>query len=109
VKYKLIVTDDAKNDIQKAYDYLELCRTDSGDKLMEKIEDVLSVVVENPEIYSIKYNQTRQVRVKPFQYLVLYKLYGNSVLFFQLFHEKQDSLKKKMLSEPKMKYGKKKK
>ena len=93
--YKVIVTDDAKADLQKAYDYLETERKGLGENLLLRIEHFLELLQSNPKIYAFKYKNTRQVRVKPFQYLILYKLYGNTILFFQLFHGKQHPSKKK--------------
>ena len=94
--YKLVVTDDAKADIQSAYDYLESQRKNLGETLLIKMDSVLELLHSNPEIYALKYKDTRQVRVKPFQYLILFKLYGDTILFFQLFHGKQHPVKKKI-------------
>jgi addiction module RelE/StbE family toxin len=93
--YKLFITDDAKADIQKAYDYLEKERVNSGEKLMDRIEALLEIIQNNPKLFVEKYKNVRQIRVSPFQYLMLYKIYGKRVLFFQLFHAKQHPARKK--------------
>ncbi len=94
--YKLIVTDDAKADLQKAYDYLETERKGLGENLLIKVGYFLEILQSNPKIYALKYKNTRQIRVKPFQYLILYKLYKDTILFFQLFHGKQHPSEKKL-------------
>ena len=94
--YKLIISDDAKADIQKAFDYLESERTNSGEKLLERIGALLEIVQNNPKLFIAKHRSVRQIRVTPFQYLILYKIYGKSVLFFQLFHGKQHPARKRV-------------
>jgi plasmid stabilization system protein ParE len=94
--YKLIISDDAKADIQKAYYYLEEERVNSGEKLLNRIDSLLEIIQNNPKLFIAKHRNVRQIRVTPFQYLILYKIYGKRVLFFQLFHGKQHPARRKI-------------
>jgi hypothetical protein len=67
----VIFKDDALNDIQKAYDYLEVQEKNLGEKLLQKITEYVAVIETNPYIFKIGYRQVRQARIKPFQYLLL--------------------------------------
>ena len=90
----VIFKDDALNDIQKAYDYLEVQEKNLGEKLLQKITEYVTVIETNPYIFKIGYKQVRQSRIKPFQYLLRYKIYKDTVVVIQLFHSKQHPKKK---------------
>lgn len=90
----VIFKDDALNDIQKAYDYLEAQEKNLGEKLLQKITEYVAVFETNPFIFKIGYRQVRQARIKPFQYLLRYKIYKDYVAVIQLFHSKQHPKRK---------------
>jgi plasmid stabilization system protein ParE len=71
----VIIKDSALDDIQKAYDYLEKQEKDLGEKLLQKLTEYVEVMETNPYIFKVSYRQVRQARVKPFQYLLRYKIY----------------------------------
>jgi hypothetical protein len=48
----------------------------------------------NPYIFKEGYKKIRQVRIKPFQYVLRYKIYKDYVAVIQLFHGKQHPKKK---------------
>lgn len=90
----VIIKDSVVKDIQKAYDYLEEQEKNLGEKLLQKITEYVEVVETNPYIFKVGYRQVRQARVKPFQYLLRYKIYKEYVAVIQLFHSKQHPKRK---------------
>jgi len=88
------IKDSAIEDIQKAYDYLEGQEKDLGEKLLQKITEYVEVIETNPYIFRLGYRQVRQAQVKPFQYLLIYKIYKDYVVVIQLFHSKQHPKRK---------------
>ncbi len=92
--YALIFKDSAVDDLQKAFDYLEEQEKGLGDKLVQRISEYVEVIESNPYIFKAEYKQIRQVRLKPFQYLLRYKIYKEFVVVIQVFHTKQHPKKK---------------
>jgi plasmid stabilization system protein ParE len=90
----VIFKDSSVEDLQKAYNYLEEQETGLGEKLLEKITEYVEVIETNPYIFRSGYKQVRQVRIKPFQYLLRYKTYDRFVAIIQLFHSKQHPKRK---------------
>jgi plasmid stabilization system protein ParE len=93
----VIFEDRAVSDIQKAYDYLEIQQTNLGEKLLSSIEEYVDVIRIFPGIFKEddKNKKVRQVRIKPFGYLLRYKVHNNSVIVVQLIHGKQSPRKKR--------------
>jgi len=92
--YPLIFKDSAVDDLQKAYDYLEEQEKGLGEKLIQRIAEYVEVIETNPFIFKLGYRQVRQVRLKPFQYLLRYKIYKGFVGVIQVFHAKQHPKRK---------------
>ena len=90
----VIIKDSALDEIQHAYDYLEEIEKDLGEKLLLKITEFVEVIENNPYIFRVGYKQVRQARVKPFQYLLRYKIFKDYVAVIQLFHSKQHPKRK---------------
>ncbi len=91
----LLISDSALVDIQKAYDYLESEQQELGNNLLKRIEVYISFVESNPFLFKEDYKNIRQVRIKPFKYILRYKIYKDKIIFFQLFHGKLHPTKKK--------------
>lgn len=92
--YPAVIKDTAAADIQKAYDYLEDQEAGLGERFLQSLTDYMSVIESNPYLFRSGYRQVRQVRIKPYQYLLRYKIYSNYVVVIQLFHAKQHPKKK---------------
>ncbi|MCU0359524.1 MAG: type II toxin-antitoxin system RelE/ParE family toxin [Bacteroidia bacterium] len=94
------VKDSALEDIQTAYEYLELQEKKVGEKLLQKITEYVDVISTNPNIFKPGYREVRQVRVKPFQYLLRYKVYKEYIVVIQSLHSKQHPKRKKHKGSP---------
>ncbi|MCC6369960.1 MAG: type II toxin-antitoxin system RelE/ParE family toxin [Bacteroidia bacterium] len=92
----LLVKDDALADIQKAYDYLEEKQNGLGERLLQRLEEYLSIIEMNPMLFKEEYKKVRQLRVQPFQYVLRFKVYKNYIGIIQLFNTHQSPNKKKL-------------
>ncbi len=66
-----------------------------GEKLLHRIDAYIEIIKMNPYIFREDYKKIWQVRVKPFKYILRYKIYKNHVAVIQLFFGKQHPSKKK--------------
>jgi plasmid stabilization system protein ParE len=92
--FPVLFKDSTVGDIQKAYDFLEQQEIELGEKLLQKITEYVEVIETNPYLFKPGYRHIRQVRLKPFQYLLRYKVYKEYVAVIQLFHSKQHPKRK---------------
>ena len=92
----ITLTDKAKKDIQEAYNFLESNDLNLGEKLLESIDEYLGIIELNPLLFKAEYKNVRQVRVKPFRYLIRYKVYTDEIVIIQLFQGNQHPKKRKV-------------
>lgn len=90
----IVLTDKAIADIQLAYDHLESKEHRLGEKLLSQIEEYFSIIELNPLLFREDYKKIRQVQVKPFRYLLRYKILKHQIVVIQLFHGNQNPKKK---------------
>ncbi len=90
----VIIKDQALADMQKAYGYLESKEVGLGEKLLARIDDYIEVIEFNPLLFKVGYKQVRQIRVKPFKYILHYKIYKDYIAVIQLFQGNQHPNKK---------------
>lgn len=91
---KAIIKDQALNDIQKAYNYLEEQQEKLGENLLSRLDEYLEIIELNPYLFKEGYKKVRQVRIKPFQYILHYKIYKADIVIIQLFQAKQNPKKR---------------
>ena len=60
----VVIKDQALEDIQQAYNYLELKEVDLGEKLLKYIEEYIEIIEINPYLFKEGYKKVRQVRNK---------------------------------------------
>ena len=84
--YKITISNEALFDMQEAYNYLERKESGAGEKLLKQTDEYLSIIELNPRLFRENYKKVRQVNVKPFRYLLRYKIYKKRIVVIQLFH-----------------------
>jgi hypothetical protein len=90
----VILKDKAVENMQQAYDYLEEQEAGLGEKLLQKTTEYINVIESNPYIFRTGHRQVRQVCIKPFQYLLRYKIYNKYVAVVHLIHSKHHPKKR---------------
>ena len=90
----VVIKDQALEDMQQAYNYLELKEVDLGEKLLKYIEEYIEIIEINPYLFKEGYKKVRQVRIKPFQYILHYKIYKDYIAVLQLFHGNKNPKKR---------------
>ena len=90
----IIIKDKAVEDLQKAYIYLEEQEKHLGEKLLKYLDEYAEIIQINPYLFGEDYKTIRQVRIKPFKYILRYKIYKEYIAIIQLFHSQQHPKKK---------------
>lgn len=84
--YTVTISNEALFDMQQAYNYLEGKENGAGEKLLHRIDEYLSIIELNPLLFKENFKKVRQVNIKPFRYLLRYKIYKKDIVVIQLFH-----------------------
>jgi len=84
------VTDDAKNDLQESAEYYEHNQTYLGHNFLDKVEEALERIKENPVQFPQIYKEVRRALVGKFQYQVLFVIKSMKIIVFAIFHNSRN-------------------
>jgi len=89
---KLVLTSDAKNDFEMAYDWQEENEVPSGDKFEKAVQRSLKGIAANPLMHQKVFGNVRRGYVRNYSYVVIYEHISsdNSVIVYSIFHTSQD-------------------
>ncbi len=91
---KIIFSDKAIAEMKVAYWWYEDAKTGLGDLFLKKIDAYIDIIKDNPESFQLVYKKFRQVPVKNFPFVMLYKVYPTEVVIHSIFHTSRNPKKK---------------
>jgi len=92
--YKLVIKEEAYQDLQTAYDYYEEQRTGLGEDFLEAIKEKIAYIKVYPLHFSKVEKDFRQTLIDRFPYLLIYELTGKEIVVYSFFHTSQNPNKK---------------
>lgn len=89
--YKLIISIEAEEDTQKAYNFYEDQLTGLGDRFLNELEAFYKRLVDHPTHYSFVSEKkiTRSITLKKFPYSIIYEIEGSEIYVFAIHHFSQ--------------------
>lgn len=95
----LIILEEAKAELIEAALYYELQKTGLGERFSLAVKKQIDVILRTPKLYQRKKKEYREVLIKPFPFLLVYRIDStkNRIVVVSVFHTKRN---------PKHKHGK---
>ena len=93
MKYQLVVTKAARQDLQESYDWYDTKLAGLGDDFIIAVEDAIATIIEHPESYAIFVDDYRKVNTRRFPFKVIYSLKDDSITIWSVFHHSRDIAK----------------
>ena len=92
MKFYLQLTPKAKNEFLEAYDWYEKQKHGLGDTFKKDIYNFISIILENPKHYPIKDKQLREIVLKKFPFVIIYRIdkHTNTIYIASIFHTKRN-------------------
>ena len=88
---ELIVTSEAQQDIDEAYDWYEARGFGLGDRFLLRVDSCVQNICRHPTSYSIIKGNIRRSLVRQFPYVVFYKYENGQVTIGAICHSSRDS------------------
>jgi len=90
--YKLIVTDDADNDIENAMDWYESKQKGLGKRYLLSVKACIKLIVNNPFAFAKIYLQIRKANTKKFPYSIYFRVNdeSNEIIIFAVIHNSRN-------------------
>ncbi len=83
--YRVSIEEDAKFDIAEGYDWYSKVSERICASFLFEIKKTLDYLAENPFLFQIVYKDFRQVPVKKFPFVILYKMEAHTVNVYRVF------------------------
>ena len=97
MKYRVIVSPEAENDLKEAFSWYEDNRTGLGYDFLLQVDAGINFINRNPEIHPIEYRGTRKHLIKRFPYRIIYLVEEERIIVLAVLHGKRspDLMKKR--------------
>lgn len=94
MKYKLVVTNSAEQDIERAMDYYENKQKDLGKKYIFSIKSCLRLVIKNPFAFAKIFMEIRKANTKKFPYSLFYSIneVDKIIILFAVIHNSRNDV-----------------
>jgi toxin ParE1/3/4 len=89
VKYCVIVSPEAENDLKEIFSWYEDNRIGLGYDFLLQIDAGINFVKRNPEIHPIEYKGTRKHLIKRFPYKIIYLVKEEEIIVLAVLHGKR--------------------
>jgi plasmid stabilization system protein ParE len=91
---KLRYTDRSKDDIEMAFTWYERQRNGLGLEFLDCVEASLQNIINNPEMYQIRYSCFRGCTIRRFPFSIFYSIEVNEIVIHSVFDNRQDPKKR---------------
>ena len=91
---KLRYTDRSKDDVEMAFAWYEMQRRGLGFEFLDCVEASLQNIINNPEIYQIRYYCFRGCPIRRFPFSIFYSIEANEIVVHSVFDNRQDPKKR---------------
>ncbi len=85
----------AATEIIEAYDWYESQQEGLGFDFLNELENFFGILQQNPLTFSYYSEPVRQGRINRFPYVVVFEVFGNTVIVYSVFMTKQSPDKKR--------------
>ena len=84
--YKIVITEQAKEDTQTAYDYYEEQRQDLGEEFLKELVKKYDDLTEDPQHYGYIDNQDiiRDVKIDRFPFVIIFEIIEQRVFVYAI-------------------------
>ena len=91
---RLCYTDKAKDDLELAFSWYERQRRGLGFDFLDCVEIALQIIIENPEIYRMRYLNFRACIIRRFPFSIFYTIESDEIIVHSVFDNRQDPKKR---------------
>ncbi|MCP4755005.1 MAG: type II toxin-antitoxin system RelE/ParE family toxin [Proteobacteria bacterium] len=90
MKYKLIVTPEAEDDLSKAFTWYEERRKGLGHDFLLQVDAAFRFIERNPFVFPEVYKKTRRYLIKRFPYKILYRVVDPKIVVLAIIYGGRD-------------------
>jgi hypothetical protein len=93
MSFRVLILDEVYAEVEVQVEYEEI-RRGLGEKFVASFNEVLDTIKMQPYSFEIKKRNIRQVKLNRFPYFALFKVSGNEVIVYRIYHAKRSHKKR---------------
>ncbi|WP_026713339.1 type II toxin-antitoxin system RelE/ParE family toxin [Flavobacterium daejeonense] len=93
-KLKEVLSIQAENELEDAYDFYNLISTKIGDEFLIQINSCIQSILSHPESYPLDFETYRKAVVKKFPFVIIYTKIDSIIFISAIFHTSRNPKKK---------------
>ncbi len=86
----VVISSRAELEITEAIEWYEKIEKSLGLSFLDNLDQAISAVIKNPEMYPVIFKNVRRILIKKFPYSIFYHLTKNEIVVLAVFHEKRN-------------------
>lgn len=91
MKYRLVITKNARIDLIESHKYLNKVRHGLGLQFDKRVDEAFQRIAVSPEMYAIINDDVRAVSIKQFRHVIYYVMFADRVEIIAVLHGSRDS------------------
>jgi len=88
--FDLLIAPEARQDIEEAYNWYEICRFGLGEEFLGCVDACIQRISRAPETHPKIFEDYRRALVRRFPYVVFYECNGVTITIYSIFHTSQN-------------------
>ena len=80
----------AREEVSDAYQYYETQRAGLGDTFLATLDDALNLILENPSLHPIDFENIRKALLKIFPFSIYYETIEDKIYIYSVFHQSRN-------------------
>lgn len=91
MNYRIVIVEEAKLDYREALNYYKDINPKLGKRFNQSFKDSLDKIKKKPELFQIRFENTRVIILKTFPYLIYFTIYDNLIVIKAIYHSSRNS------------------
>jgi len=86
MKYNIEISEIAEDEMQEAYLWYETQREGLGERLQQRIDEMIESIEDNPRKFQVRYEDVRIAFLHKFRYGIHLRIQGETIFIIGFFH-----------------------
>lgn len=80
----------AREEVSDAYQYYEAQKAELGNTFLAALDDALNLILENPKLHPIDFENIRKALLKKFPFTIYYEAIEDRIFIYSVFHQSRN-------------------
>lgn len=79
-----------RDEVSDAYLYYQNQKSTLGDAFLEALNNIFSVILDNPNLYPVEFHQVKKVVLQKFPFSIYFEIVEEQIFVYSVFHHSRN-------------------